>query len=52
MPLKVIAGVVLALLLMVRVPAAAPAVLGSNATCNVSEAPGFSDTGNVLPDTA
>jgi hypothetical protein len=42
----------LALLLMVRVPAEAPAVLGSNVTCNVREDPGFSDTGNVLPDTA
>jgi ABC-type amino acid transport system permease subunit len=44
--------IALALLLMVRVPAEAPAVFGSNVTCNVSEDPGFNDTGKVLPDTA
>ncbi len=53
MPLRLITGVgLLASLLMERVPANAPAVLGSKVTCNVSDAPGFSDTGKVLPDTA
>ena len=42
----------LASLPMVRDPAEAPAVLGSNVTCNVREDPGFSDAGKVLPDTA
>jgi hypothetical protein len=37
-------------LLVIRIdPVAAPAVVGSNATCSVADCPGFSVTGNVAP---
>jgi hypothetical protein len=50
-PLSVIVavGFVPALLVITMDPVAAPAVVGSNVTCNVADCPGFSVTGKVAP---
>ena len=49
--LTVTVGLVEELLLMVRVPVAEPAVVGSNWTCRVAVWLGFSVKGKVAPET-
>ena len=47
--LTVAVGFVVALLVIRIVPVSAPAVVGSNVTCNVADCPGFSVTGIAAP---